>query len=113
MREGKFGIGWYVDSLFENCSDSADHGVTQIGVSTINQLFFFCLLLLNSPGLSIDLPNGGVVAGEISVIGEIDEFTFTADAGDTVFIEEAELVSVFVGISSGQFELPSIVSDFF
>ena len=75
--------------------------------------FFFCLLLLTSPGLAIDLPNGGVVAGEISVIGEIDEFTFTADAGDTVFIEEAELVSVFVGISSGQFELPSIVSDFF
>ena len=52
--------------------------------------FFFCLLLLTSPGLAIDLPNGGVVAGEISVIGEIDEFTFTADAGDTVFIRVAD-----------------------
>jgi Ca2+-binding RTX toxin-like protein len=50
----------------------------------------FFLLFFSRIGFAVNLPNGGVIASEISVIGEIDEFTFTANAGDTVYVRIAD-----------------------
>ena len=64
-------------------------------------LLMLALIVIAPSALAMNLPNGGVVAGEISVSGEIDEFTFSADAGDTVFIRVADTEST-----------PTINSDF-
>ena len=46
--------------------------------------------LFSSLAIAVDLPNGGVISEEISVSGEIDEYTFTASAGDTVYLRIAD-----------------------
>ena len=46
--------------------------------------------LFSSLAIAVDLPNGGVISEEISVSGEIDEYTFTANAGDTVYLRIAD-----------------------
>ena len=46
--------------------------------------------LFSSLAIAVDLPNGGVISEEISVSGEIDEYTFIANAGDTVYLRIAD-----------------------
>lgn len=53
-------------------------------------LHILALLLCGSATLATELPNGGVVSDEISTIGEIDEYTFDAVAGETVYIRIAD-----------------------
>ena len=56
--------------------------------------FIFLSLIFLSPfSLAMTLPNGGVVAGDISFIGEVDQFTFTASAGHTVYLRVADTES--------------------
>ena len=53
--------------------------------------FGFIALLLISPLTSAQqLPNGGVLAGEISVPDEVDQFQFTGVAGEVVLIRVAD-----------------------
>ena len=57
-------------------------------------LFVLLASIFVSPaGLAMTLPNGGVVSDAISVSGEIDEYTFTATAGHTVYIRIADAES--------------------
>jgi len=68
----------------------------KIGVLHCCSSFMSRLLLLSlvlffpSITLAMSLSNGGVVAGEISVIGEIDEYTFSSSAGNTVYLRVAD-----------------------
>ena len=52
--------------------------------------FFFCLNCLSTSAFGVDLPNGGVFEAEISVSGEIDEYTFTANPGESVILRVAD-----------------------
>lgn len=48
------------------------------------------MCLLFSTSAWANLPNGGSLAGEISFAGETDEYTFQANAGDTVYVRVAD-----------------------
>jgi hypothetical protein len=47
-------------------------------------LFTVCLLIFSNPSFAIELVNDEMVSGAISVLGEQDTYTFSANAGDTV-----------------------------
>jgi len=53
-------------------------------------IIFCAVLIYSSVGLSATLPNGGKISDEISIVGEIDEYTFTAAAGETVYVRAAD-----------------------
>jgi len=52
---------------------------------------FFVFLLFSKTTLAIDLINGGVVNGSISLIGEQDTFDFEVDQGESILINVAAI----------------------
>ena len=64
--------------------------VTRQSLRSLLFSFFVYTIFLSTSALAIDLPNGGMIEAEISVSGEIDEYTFTASAGDTVYLRIAD-----------------------
>ena len=60
-------------------------------LNTFLQLTFFLYLsCLSTFAFGVELPNGGRIEAAISVSGEIDEYTFTANAGETVYLRVAD-----------------------
>ena len=74
----------------------------------LNIVMTIVVFALLSPSASAQqLPNGGVLAGEISVADEIDQFQFTGTAGEVVLIRVADTA----GSGNGAFEPFVAVSD--
>ena len=48
------------------------------------------LFIFADVALATSLPNGGVISAEISTVGEVDEFTFDAVAGDSILLRVAD-----------------------
>ena len=58
--------------------------------SGARSVFLFVVLTLSCTAIAETLDNGGVVSGAISTIGEVDVFTFSAVAGDSIALRVAD-----------------------
>ena len=72
-----------------------------LGRISLGTIFLYLIAPIAS---AEQLPNGGILPGEISMPGEIDEFSFTASAGETIYIRVADTETTeFVDIAFDPF----------
>ena len=78
--------------------------------SVIYTLFFYSVSLH-----AVELQDDDMVSGEISFVGETDQYTFSANAGETIFLSVADTQitggdSGFTPVSYTHLTLPTIYS---
>lgn len=59
-----------------------------------SSFWFLAVFMSSSYAAATELPNGGSISGEISTPGEVDTYSFTANAGDTVRLRVADTTRI-------------------